>query len=175
MQLLHVITSIEARFHGFGSTTSSHAQQMPVQVLDVLASHIRYIRVFQLRNRTVTASQTASGIPGLRRISAQTVRNHLREHGIRARLPYFGAVLNRHHRRARVRLCNTVRILDLANWRRVWFSDESRFMLERQDGRVGVNRGRNERFAPNCIVEVDNWGEGSVMGGEPYLMPGKHS
>jgi transposase len=75
----------------------------------------RYIRVCQLRNRTVTASQTAYNIPGLRRISAQTVRNRLREHGMRARRPYFGAVLNRHHRRARARLCNTVRILDLAN------------------------------------------------------------
>ena len=36
-------------------------------------------------------------------------------------------------------------------------------MLERQDGRVGVNRRRSERFALNCIVEVDNYGEGSVM------------
>ena len=63
----------------------------------------------------MTASQTAYTIPGRRRISAQTVRNRLREHGMRARRPYFGAVLNRHHRRARTRLCNTVRILDLAN------------------------------------------------------------
>ena len=36
-------------------------------------------------------------------------------------------------------------------------------MLERQDYGVGVNRRRNERFAPNCIVEVDNYGKGSVM------------
>jgi hypothetical protein len=49
------------------------------------------------------------------RISAQTERNRPREHGMRARRPYFGAVLNRHHRRARTRLCNTARILDLAN------------------------------------------------------------
>ena len=53
----------------------------------------RYFRVFQLRNRTITASQTASNIPDLRRISARTVRNRLREHGMRARRPYFGAVL----------------------------------------------------------------------------------
>ena len=30
-------------------------------------------------------------------------------------------------------------------------------MLERQDGGIGVNRRRNKRFAPNCIVEVDNY------------------
>jgi hypothetical protein len=54
-------------------------------------------------------------------------------------------------------------IWDLANWRRIWFSDESRFMLERRDGRVRIFRRRNERFAPNCVVDVDNYGGGSVM------------
>ena len=63
----------------------------------------RYIRIFHLRNRTVTATQTASRIPGLRRISAQTVRNRLREVGLRARRPYFGPILGRQNRRARVR------------------------------------------------------------------------
>jgi hypothetical protein len=41
----------------------------------------------------VAASTTAAGIPGLRKISSQTVRNLLRQHGIRPRRPYFGAVL----------------------------------------------------------------------------------
>ena len=40
-----------------------------------------YIRVFHLRNRTVAVSTTAAGIPGLRRISSQTVHNRLRQHG----------------------------------------------------------------------------------------------
>jgi hypothetical protein len=65
----------------------------------------RYIRVFQPRHRTVTASQTPSSIYGLRtcRISAQIVRNCLSEHGKRSRRPYVGAVLKRQHCRARVR------------------------------------------------------------------------
>ena len=33
----------------------------------------RYIRIFHLPNRTVAASTTAAGIPGLRRISSQIV------------------------------------------------------------------------------------------------------
>ena len=123
----------------------------------------RYILVFQLRNRTVIASQTASNIPGLRRISAQTVRNRLREYGIRTRRPYVGAVLKRQHRRARVRWGNAVRIWDLTNWRRVWFSDKSVFMFERRDGRVRVYWRRNEQFATNYVVEVDNYDGGSVM------------
>jgi hypothetical protein len=48
-----------------------------------------------------TASQTASNIPGLRRISAQTVWCRLPEHDIRARRPYFDAVRKRQLLRAR--------------------------------------------------------------------------
>ena len=95
----------------------------------------------------------------------QSVRNRLRENGLRARRPYFGAVLRRRHRLVRVRWCNRVRGLDLQNWRRVWFSDESRFMLQKRDGRTRVYRRRNERFARNCVLEVDNFGGGS---GVPY-------
>jgi len=39
-----------------------------------------YIRVFYLCNRTVTDTTTPVCIPGLRRISVQTVRNRLRQH-----------------------------------------------------------------------------------------------
>jgi hypothetical protein len=74
------------------------------------------------------------------------------------RISSVGAFLKRQHRRASLRWCNTVRIWDLANWRRVWFSDESRFMRERRYGTVRVYRCRNERFAPNCVGEVDNCG-----------------
>jgi len=90
--------------------------------------------------------------PGLRRISAQTVRNRLRENGLRTRRPYFGAVLRRRHRLTRVRWCNRVRGWNLDNWRRVWFSEESRFMLQKRDGRTRVYRRRNERFARNCVL-----------------------
>ena len=49
------------------------------------------------------------------------------------------------------------------NWQLIWFSDESRFLLERRDGRQRVYRRRRERFAPNCVRQVDRYGGGSVM------------
>jgi hypothetical protein len=106
--VVNVITSIEARFHGFSNDTSSQTRQMTVHVLDVIvANHVqdRYIRVYQLRNRTVTASQQP--LASLVYVGyLQIVRN-------------FGVVLKCQHRRARMRWCNTVRIRDLTNWRRV--------------------------------------------------------
>lgn len=93
----------------------------------------------------------------------QTVRNRLREVGLRARRPYFGRILWRQHRGARVGWCNTVRNWTLRNWRRIWLSGESRFMLQHRDGRVRVYRRKNKRFANNCVVEVDRISGVSVM------------
>jgi hypothetical protein len=76
--------------------------------------------------------------PGLRRISAQTVRKRLRENGLRARRPFFGTALRCRHLLARVRWCNRVRRWDLQNCMWVWFSDESRFMLQKIDSRTRV-------------------------------------
>jgi hypothetical protein len=52
--------------------------------MDTSAAQDHYIRVRHLRNRTMTARDTVSNVPGLRRISTQTVRNRLRENGLRA-------------------------------------------------------------------------------------------
>ena len=41
-----------------------------------------YIWALHRRNRTVTARETSSNVPGRRQISAQTVRNRLRENGL---------------------------------------------------------------------------------------------
>jgi hypothetical protein len=57
----------------------------------------RYIRIFHLPNRTVATSTTAAGIPGLRRISSKIVHNRLRQHDIRPRRPYVGAILRPLH------------------------------------------------------------------------------
>ena len=123
----------------------------------------RYIRLHHLRHRHVAATDTAGHVPGVLRLSDQTIGNRLRQAGIRARRPAICPVLRRRHRRQPVRWCNNVQAWDLRNWRRVWFSDESRYLLQRRDGRQRVYRRQNERFAPNCIRQMDRFGGGSVM------------
>ena len=55
------------------------------------------------------------------------------------------------------------RLFPIRQWRRVLFTDESRFTLYRADGRRRVYRRRGERFADACVVERDRFGGGSVM------------
>ena len=97
-------------------------------------------------------------------IISQTVRNRHRQHGIRPRRPYFRAVLTRYTDvKESVRWCNRLRGWTFRNWRRIWVSDESRFLLQKRDVRIRVYRRRNESFSSSCVQEVDSFGGGSVM------------
>ena len=67
--------------------------------------------------------------------------------------------LNRHER---VRWCNRLRGWTFQNRRRIWFSDESRFLLQKRDVRIRICRRCNERFSSFCVQEVDSYGGGSI-------------
>ena len=62
----------------------------------------------------------------------------------------------------------------MRQWRRVLFTDESRFTLYRADGRRRVYRRRGERFADacvadSCVVERDRFGVAPFWSGEALL------
>ena len=105
-----MISRLFQRYQQSGSTADRQRSGRP---RITSAAQDSSIRVLHLRSRTVTARETASNVPGLRRISTQTVRNRLRENGLRARRPYFGTALRCRHRLARIRWCNRVRGWDL--------------------------------------------------------------
>ena len=127
----------------------------------------RDIRLAHLRNRHLTATETAVNTVGShnRRIHPKTVRNRLREFGLRARRPNVGLPLNwaRRARRMAWVTAQAPRRFPMRQWRRVSFTDESRFTLFRADGRRRLYRRRGERFADACIFERDRYGGGSVM------------
>uniref|UniRef100_A0A4W5JLR5 Tc1-like transposase DDE domain-containing protein n=1 Tax=Hucho hucho TaxID=62062 RepID=A0A4W5JLR5_9TELE len=127
----------------------------------------RYIRTSHLRDRYRMATTTARVTPGTHNpsINAQTVRNRLREAGLRASCrPVVRQVLTRHHRQQRCLWAQTHRRWIRQDWQKVLFTDESRFCLTRGDGRICVYRRRNERYTEACTLERDRFGGGgSVM------------
>ena len=100
----------------------------------------RYIRTSHLRDRYRMATTTARVTPGTHNpsISAQTVRNRLREAGLRACRPVVRQVLTRHHRQQRRLWAQTHRRWTRQDWQKVLFTDESRFCLTRGDGRIRI-------------------------------------
>ncbi|CDQ97479.1 unnamed protein product [Oncorhynchus mykiss] len=112
------------------------------------------------------ATTTARVTPGTHNpsISAQTVRNRLREAGLRACRPVVRQVLTRHHRQQCRLWAQTHRRWTRQDWQKVLFTDESQFCLTRGDGRIRVYHRRNEHYTEACTLERDRFGGGgSVM------------
>ncbi len=97
------------------------------------------------------------------RISAQTVRNRLREVHLHAGHPHRGLDLTAVRRCNRLEWENAHIRWRLALWRGVLFTDESRFSLYRADGRQRVWHCVGERFADVNIVDRVAHGGGGVM------------
>ena len=123
----------------------------------------RTIRLAHLRTRHLTVLNTVG--THNRQISPKTVGSRLRVIGLRARRPYVGLPLTQVRRLRRMAwlTAHAPRLFPMRQWRRVLFTDESRFTLIRADGRRRVYRRRGERFADACVVERDRFGGGSVM------------
>ena len=92
----------------------------------------RYIRTSHLRVRYRMAT-TARVTPATHNpsISAQTVRNRLRQAGLRACRPVVRQVLTRHHWQQHRQWAQTHRRWTRQDWQEVLFTDESRFCLTR--------------------------------------------
>ena len=134
----------------------------------------RTIRLAHLRNRHLTATETALNTGGThnRQISPKTVGSRLREIGLRGRRPYVGLPLTQARRLRRMAwlTAHAPRLFPMRQWRRVLFTDESRFTLYRADGRRRVYRRRGERFADAYVVERDRFGGGIDHGIKSQLI-----
>ena len=154
------ISRLWNRFRQSGSTADAPRSGRPRVTTP---AQDRFIRLRHLRNRFLSAQSTVQALPGNQRISRQTVRNRIHGAGLRAYRPYQGNVLTRRHRQARMLWANQHQAWTLRNhWRHVWFSDESRFLLQRHDGRRRVYRRRGERYAAPCVDEAPPRGGGGV-------------
>ena len=120
----------------------------------------RNIIVSHLRNRFTTADATArvNVWTHNRPISSQTVRNRLKEVGIRAGRPCQVFKLTARHRAAR-RWPTT----HSGGMVKCLFVDETRIILQGNDGRSCVYYRRGERNARCCLVEVDQYHRWSIM------------
>ncbi|GFS27206.1 transposable element Tcb1 transposase [Elysia marginata] len=101
-----------------------------------------------MNNRYLSASASASSRQtrgrNNQRISANTVRRLLSTSGQRAHRPYIGPILTQRHRQQNRLWAQEHAAWDCIQWRRVIFSDKSRFCIDQADGRVRVWRRSGE-------------------------------
>ncbi|GFX54496.1 HTH_Tnp_Tc3_2 domain-containing protein [Trichonephila clavipes] len=85
--------------------------------------------------------------------SRETIRRRLTEVGLRSRRPLRRLPLTPHHRQCRLDFRRPRATWSVTDWRRVIFSDESRFSLSDDDHRTRVWRRTGQRSDPAFIVE----------------------
>ncbi len=168
---LSTISRLQRRFREFGSTSNrphNHRTRLTTPAQDL---HIQHLH---LQDHLRSDTQTSATTIGLHNqiISAQTVRNRLREAHLHARRPHRGLDLTAVCHRNRLEWANAHIRWRLALWRGVLFTDESRFSLYRADGRQRVWHRVGERFADvNAVDRVDHVG---LWYGQAYVMDNEH-
>lgn len=125
----------------------------------------RFIVTQALRERTATANSLRGQLRHAANVnvSDQTIRNRLRAANLRSRAPAVRQTLLPRHRVARENWCRQHLRWNARQWANVLFTDESRFAISFNDGRVRVWRRPGERFVDATVRQGDRYGGGSVM------------
>ena len=121
----------------------------------------RFIKSGQCSNATQVQKKLISDENII--ISPNTVRRSLRRQGLVARVKKRKPLLLKRHRIARKKFARKYRNWTVEDWRRVVWSDESKFMIFGSDGREWCWKDPNISLQPQHVKPTVKFGGGSVM------------
>ena len=127
-----------------------------------------FITLSALRSKTATANVLRGQLRAASNViisdqTVRTVRNRLREVNMRSRRRAVRPPLTRAHRDVRLAWARRHLAWTRQQWSSVLFSDESRYTLTFNDGRICVWRRVGEHFIDATVAEHDRHGGGSLM------------
>ena len=117
------------------------------------------------KNRFLSAPKVSSLLEkdfGLK-VSSCTIRNRLKESGFKARVPRKKPFLSKIHRKRRLVFAKKYVNMPVSFWRKVLWTDESKFNLVKSDGAQKVWRKKGEAFTLSCIRGTVKFSGGNVM------------
>ena len=145
-----IIVRLMQRFRQTGNVTDRPRAGRPRKTM------LREDRLISRRARQRRSVQLVRGNLAFGgHISTRTVIRRLHHQGMRARRPIKRRQLTLRHRHARFDWSHDHLGWTIRTWRRIHWSDESRFLLRPTDGRARVWRQRNTSFQDNHMNPID--------------------
>lgn len=155
-----IICRLVTRFQQTGSVDERPRSGRPKKTT---AREDRYLAREARMNCFLTADKLRRRwLPAGGRVCTRTVINRLHSNRLRARRPIKRPELTLRHRRNRMQWARIHRHWNLRSWRRIHWSDESRFLLRPIDGRMRVWREKNTRFHDQHVLGTKAFGSGGV-------------
>ena len=96
-------------------------------------------------------------------VSAQTIRNMLKEQGLKSIVKKKKPLLKTHHRMQRLEFAKKYQHWTHEDWKRVVFSDETKVNRFGSDGRKWCWKTRNSALQSNHVHPTIKFGGGSIM------------
>jgi len=146
-----------------GKKTSERANCRGQSALTVRGERRLRRIVRSQRSQTLAQITTQLNDGASRTVSQRTVQRSLHRMGFGSRRPTRVPLLNARHRAARLAWAREHRDWSVEDWKRVAWSDESRFRLMNADGRLRIWRQAHEAMDPTCQVGTVQGHGGSIL------------
>lgn len=128
-------------------------------------SEDKFLRVTSLRDRRLTGQQLQAQLNSGRskQVSVSTVKRRLRAAGLIGRVAARKPLLRHQNKTKRLSWAMKHRHWTTEDWKKVLWSDESKFQIFGSSRRIFVRRRVGERMVPQCVTSTVKHGGGSVM------------
>lgn len=97
------------------------------------------------------------------KVTPQTVRNRIRDHGFQGRVVRKKPYLSKKHMKKRLEFAKKYHSMPLSFWKKVIWSDESKYNLKSSDGIQKVWRKQGEAYKLSCLRGTVKFGGGNIM------------
>ena len=125
----------------------------------------KYLRVSSLRQRRLTGRQLAAALNSTHQttVSVSTVKRRLQDAGLHGRIAKKKPYLRLANKKKRLRWAKEHRHWTLEEWKKVLWTDESKFVVFGSNRRTFVRRRTNEKMQEQCLIPSVKHGRCSVM------------
>ena len=158
----NTVSDIMKKYNLIGTTATKEGQGRKKKTSK---SFDRNLIIQVKKNRFISArklAEQAEEYYGIK-LSHQTIRNRIRDQGFQGRLVRNKPYLSKKHMKRRLQFAKKFKNVPLSFWKKILWSDESKFNLKSSDGAQKVWRKAGEAYKLSCVRGTVKYGGGNVM------------